>query len=402
MQPSSQRFLQIAASPALIGRGCVQVIGLEEIRAEIGERWEKRRETVWAHLEALLSQKLGPTDFYIRLDDTSVLVSMPTAQREEAQIFCLRVAHDLHGSLLGRCDTKKLRIARVSRVQGGDIQSTPVSGEELTLLARRAGLQPPASRETEFQPDKFRGSPKPSVEFQHKYLPVWDAQREAVTTYRVVSCLDHHTAACTGARSKLELALAISRINDGASRLTTHLAAGEQFMMWLPLSYDVLSSAVGRMEIAGVCRSLSADLRPYLIFEICDLPQGVPQSRLSELVGSLRPFCRGVAAQFPRGIGSFSAYLGTGLQAVGLSFADGAAAEMGNEIMRLSLAVRKQRIMTFVLDVPRWEVLQAARAIGIHLLSSPLIGNLMTNPAPIRRLNAHSIPRGILTADVAA
>jgi len=131
MLTASHPILQIAASPALIERGCVQVIGLEEIRAELGDRWEKRKETVWAHLEGLLSQKLGPTDFYIRIDDTSFLISMPTAQELEAQIFCLRVAHDLHGSLLGRCDTEKLRIARVVSVQDGEVQTALVAGEVL-------------------------------------------------------------------------------------------------------------------------------------------------------------------------------------------------------------------------------------------------------------------------------
>jgi hypothetical protein len=75
--------------------------------------------------------------------------------------------------------------------------------------------------------------------------------------------------------------------------------------------------------------------------------------------------------------------------------------EMGNEITRLSMAVKKQQVMTFVLDVPRGEVLQAARALGIHLLSGPLIGDAMAEPAPIRRLSAENILRGT-TSGVAA
>jgi hypothetical protein len=401
MLATAHPILQVAASPALIERGCVQVIGLEEIRAEIGERWGKRKATVWAHLEALLSQKLSPTDFYIQIDDTSFLVSMPTAQEDEAQIFCLRVAHDLHGSLLGRCDTANLRIARVVSVQDGDIRSVAVAGEALHVLAGRAGLQTsaPHGRMPSNRIEPRHMQPR---KFHHKYLPVWDAQKEAITTYRAISCLEQPGAESMDNRAKLELVLAISRIADATRRLTAHLAAGERFMMWISLPYDVLSSAAGRMEIAGVCRNLSSDLRPYLIFEICNLPQGVPQSRLSELVGSLRPFCRGVAAQLPMGISSYSAYLGTGLQAIGISVAGSAVAEMGNEIMRLSLAVKKQQVMTFVLDVPRGEVLQAARALGIHLLSSPLIGPPMADPAPIRRLSAQSISLDTMPAGVAA
>jgi hypothetical protein len=403
MLSNSRPILQIAASPALIERGCVQVIGLEEIRAEIGERWEKRKETVWAHLESLLGQKLGPTDFYVQLDDTSFLVSMPTAQEDEAQTFCLRVAHDLHDSLLGRCDTGKLRIARVSSVQDGDVQTTAVTGQALHILAGRAGLKLPQSGASMPQPAKIGPKPTRLDKFQHSFLPVWDAQKEAITTYRAISGCDQPAIEGLNRGAKFELALTLSRINDAGRRLAAHLAAGERFMMWLPLSYDVLSSPVGRMEVAGACRTLSSDLRPYFIFEICDLPQGVPQSRLSELVGSLRPFCRIVAAQLPIRTANDSAYLGAGLQAIGVSVAGCAAAEMGKEIMRLSQAAKKkQQLMTFVLDVPSGEVLQAARALGIHLLSSPLIGGLVSDPAPIRRLSARSISEATAPSGVAA
>jgi hypothetical protein len=128
----------------------------------------------------------------------------------------------------------------------------------------------------------------------------------------------------------------------------------------------------------------------------------VPQSRLSELVGSLRPFCRIVAAQLPIRAANDSAYLGAGLQAIGVSVAGCAAAEMGKEIMRLSHAAKKQQLMTFVLDVPSGEVLQAARALGIHLLSSPLIGSPVSDPAPIRRLSARSISEATAPSGVAA
>ena len=401
MQAAAQPILQIAASPALIERGCVQVIGLEEIRDEIGERWEKRKETVWAHLEGLLSQKLGPTDFYVQIDDTSFLVSMPTAQEQEAQIFCLRVAHDLHGSLLGHCDTEKLRIARVVSVQDGEVQTALVTGEVLNILAKRAGLVGPAPEAGLPQPDKIENPSTPPAKFQHGYLPMWDAQKEAVTTYLCVSKLEQPAAEAPGSRAKLELALAISRICEATRRLTAHLAAGERFMIWIPLSYDVLSSAAGRMEIAGICRGLSSELRPYLIFMISDLPQGVPQSRLSELVSSLRPFCRGVAAQVPPRTANYSAYLGTGLLAIGLSVVGSVPAEMGNEIIRLSHAVKKQQILTFVLDVPRGELLQAARTLGIHLLSSPLISPCIQDPAPVRRLSACSLAEEPMPARMA-
>jgi hypothetical protein len=115
-----------AASASLIQRGGVQVIGLSGIKAETGERWDKLKPSVRAHMETLLRQKLGPTDFFTRIDDTSFLVSMPSANAEEAQIFCLRIVHDLHEILLGHCEIGKLEIARATKVENGVLYTAPV------------------------------------------------------------------------------------------------------------------------------------------------------------------------------------------------------------------------------------------------------------------------------------
>src|SRR5581483_8023224 len=115
-----------------------------------------------------------------------------------------------------------------------------------------------------------------------------------------------------------------------------------RFLAWIPFSYDVIGTQLSRLEIAAVCRELPRDLRPYLIFEISGLPHGVPQSRLSELVGSVRPFCRGVMAQVPPRTVNYGAYMGVGLQGVGISAAGGFAKETVASFDALAAATRRQ------------------------------------------------------------
>jgi hypothetical protein len=398
--------LKVAASAALMKRGSVQTIGLEEIKAEIGSRWDKLKESIWSHLDMLLRQKLGSTDFYIQLDETSFLVSMPSASMEEAQIFCLRIAHELHASLLGRCEPAKLRIARATEIVGDVIQRVPLTGEKLTLLAAQARLETPSSQAESLAHETFgSGKRTQKTEFLHRFVPVWDAQKQAITTYRCVSPIDQVTAGNTrqDTKAKFETMCTVSRIRFATSTLSRRLAAGERFLVWIPVSYEMLGSPVGRMEIAAICRGLSSELRPYLIFEIGDLPHGVPQSRMSELVGSLRPFCRGVVAQLPAGIANYGAYAGAGLNAIGLSFAVGiGGAEMGSELLKLCLVAKKQRIMSFALDVSSEDLLLAARAEGVNFLSSPLIGASQSMPAPISRLLACDIAKAAAEHSVAA
>jgi hypothetical protein len=228
----------------------------------------------------------------------------------------------------------------------------------------------------------------PAMDFGHRYAPLWDAQREAVTTWRCISHCDSTAPDRQDLSPRQKLAFAQSRILDAGARLARHLQDGDRFIVWLPLPFDLLASAAGRMEIAGACRQLASELRPYLVFEISDLPPGVPQSRLSELVCSLKPFGRGVAALLPARAPSYSAYLGAGLMAIGLSFPSVEGVDISGEIFRIGTAAKKHKMTSFLLNVPNMQALQDGRAMGINLMSNPRIGTGLKDPKPVRRLSA--------------
>ncbi len=84
--------LNVAASAALQQRGCVYLIGLNAIESQIGRRWDRLKEMVWTRLDNLLRQQLGPTDFHVRINELAYLVSMPSVEQQEAEVFCLRIA----------------------------------------------------------------------------------------------------------------------------------------------------------------------------------------------------------------------------------------------------------------------------------------------------------------------
>ena len=113
--------LRAAAPEALIRRGCVTVIELDAIKASAGARWEKMRETIYARLEAILRQKLGATDFFAQMTEASYLVTMPSCEPEDAHICCLRIAYELHSSLLGECRLSDLRISRLVQGDGDGV-----------------------------------------------------------------------------------------------------------------------------------------------------------------------------------------------------------------------------------------------------------------------------------------
>ena len=389
--------LKVLASAALMRRGCVNLIRCDAIKSEAGARWEKIGGAVLAQLETLLRQKLGPSDFFAALDDSTFLVSMPSADAESAQVLCLRVAHELHTMFLGPCKIAKLRIARAVDLSGDKIEVADLEGETLNRLAARAGLACDEDflRARAPQCTSAAKAANGAQRFCEKFAPVWDAQREAVTAWRCITVERPPVRADdpAGMQFKLDLGATLSRIQHAATALERHLNSGDRFLVFATVPFDVLSSPIGRMEIASLCRGLSSHLRPYLVFEIDDLPCGVPQSRLFDLVGVLRPFCRAVAGQLPARISSYGIYQGAGLKAIGLSLTAGGAAatEMNSEVFKLATAAKRLHILSFVSDAGTQDAVSGARSQGVNYISGPIVGPLLDEPVCVHRLTIAEI-----------
>jgi len=388
--------LNVAASSALQQRGCVYLIGLNEIKNQVGRRWERLREMVWTRLDNLLRQQLGPTDFHVRINELAFLVSMPSVNREEAEVFCLRIAHELHVELLGNCQPADLQVSRILRFYDNTIETVPVPPSGFDPAQARAPKKP-AGELLVPRIGNGKGNSVQDLEVCHRFMPIWDARKQAIASYRCLSLFDQALAENFGPeeRRRFDLAVAVMRIAHATETLSRGLESGGKFLLWIPITYDMLASPAARTRISAACRDLNVELRSYVVFEISDLPYGVPQSRLFDLINALKPYCRGIVAQLPARIANYGAYLGAGLQAIGLSLLAGGVSgtEMDSEIFKLCAAAKRQHIMCFVFDIPSEELLQAACQRGVNFLSSPLIGVPLETPVPARRLFARDISK---------
>jgi len=384
-----------ALSSSLLDRGCVNIIGLEQLKLAAGARWEKTRPSICAGLESLLRRTLGPSDFFADVGDTAFLVSTPGSSQEESQVFCLRLAYDLHTQQLGRCDMSNISIARARHFDGNRLDCASLGENSLLGIAMKAGL-PIAAASGRSLPEPPKTERKDLV--RNRYIPLWDVGHEVITTYRCVALEQpaEHPDLPPQIALKASVDALLARVSAGTNCLADHLNKGERFLLSLPISYELWCSPAARMELTTFCRNLSSELRPYLFFEIVDLPEGVPQSRLSELVGSLRPFCRGVTAELPPHLPSCSTYQGSGLHAVSLSLSAEGDSGTRRDIAKLSLIARSLCVRSFVHGVTRMEMLHAARNHGVTAISGSCVGMPLLEPAPISRLHLNDMEKAFL------
>lgn len=401
--------LKAAATPALLARGCVNAIGLDGIKAEAGARWDKTRENVTARLEAILRQKLGPNDFFAPLSETSYLITMPSADAEDAQITCLRVAHELYSESLGQFDLGTIPISQVREGEGGSILLNPVPRENVMFLAERAGIptgQPsvPSIRFVAHGADRHLGEASP------QYYPTWDSRNEAVTGYYCaasqVSFLHapKEMVSIADLSAKERTHVELSCLYKGVATLAKALENRERFLMTFPVSFDTLGSPVGRMDFSSACRELPSEFRQYILFEITDIPFGAPHSRMAELTTALRPFAKAVIAQVPHGTRTYASFQGIGLQAIAMTLQKQKMSEydLREELRRLVHAAKRMNLTTLLSGVASPVVLKLAQETGIHFIRGPLIGGGAESPRAMWRLTWREVARGAQDASSAA
>jgi len=385
MLPFDRPEIKAAATPALLQRGCVHVIGLEPIREQAGARWEKIRDGVYLRLEAILRQKLSPADFFAPLNDTAYLVTMPTTDAETAEVGCLRIAHELYTSYLGRFDLGKLSISRATQSGKDLVALEPCSKERVDLLAERAGLVQPgtaAAQGTAARHDEA---------FAPQFMPMWDAHKEAITSYlcspRKIGVWESLAQADLTPRERATIEL--SSFSQGIAILARHVQMGERFLMAFRLSFETLASVFGRTEFVSACRDAPAALRQFIVFELAEVPAGATHGRLSDLMMMLRPFSKAILAQVPIGSRSYAAYEGIGLQAVGINVRRTKLAtnEINDEIVKLCTSAKRIALTTFLNGVSDLPTLRAARDARVHFMTGRMIAPFLLEPGPMRRLS---------------
>lgn len=397
--------LKSAVSPALLERGCVNVIGFDAIKSRAGARWPKLRDGVVARIEGLLRHSLRPTDFFAPLDDASYLVTMPAADPQDVSIVCLRIAYDLHKNLLGHCDLGQLQVSVATNAGGDRLSLAPIASDVVRALAEKAGIQDLApaadgSAVSGKAPRDRAASCSGTLQTLHSYIPIWDSHKQAITTYlcetRAYRASGGHVEpvplqTLTGKdRAMVEL----SALHRAVADLEEALKSGRRVLLGIPFSFEMIGSPLGRMQLASACRHLLAEHRQYLVFVLSDVPRGVAHTRLTDIVNTLRPFARCVMATVAPGSRWYAAYQGVGLTAVGMHAAQSFAEPgIGADIARLSASARSAQLGSFLFDIAGLDVLERARDLGVRWLSGPVVSPAVERPQAMSRLRWEEIAR---------
>ena len=163
------------------------------------------------------------------------------------------------------------------------------------------------------------------ADLRFAYWPGWDQARNVISTYRCIARVP--TSDVDTAMSDAELAVAGEV--DGLARLAAAvqervltdideaMKENRRMLLSLPVHFEVIGvTAWRRRYLAELAQRLGPEARKLLVVELTGMPHGVVQSRLTELVGLLRPLCRAVMLRLPIDITDASQIKGSGAVAM--------------------------------------------------------------------------------------
>jgi hypothetical protein len=376
-----------------LGSGVVNMIGLDAIRREMGDRWKQKSPRVWEHVERELERALGPPGIFLRVDDINYLVAQPGEEGFAAQAVCLGVLQEVLKFFLGEFRPADIAVRMVTSVSGGEIASTPLDPAAMRRQPAREAL---ATTAPEHAAEAVTGPladhappPKPwrpplagrasqvslappqrePFDLRLGVAPVWNLRRGVITSF----VIDR-----TGAPDKTEAAdleeMDVATLAYVSVLLDEHATQGGPLALHVPISFASLATQRSRERLLRLTQPVREAMRATVLIEIDGLDAGVPPSRLIEVVGLVRSLCAGVLGRTRPSRSAFEAVRGCGLRGV---VADAALLRLdtGDGAGRLKAYASIARDVApnvIIHGLPRPEMVDAAGAAGFtHASTRP-------------------------------
>ena len=393
--------------PGLLERGCVNVIGIEPVQEKLGARWTRMQDHVHERVQKYIARRLASSEYYARISDVQYIISMPGEDAQSAQLRSFRILEEILTTLVGRFAVEQVRIGSVASVEGNYLVTHSVDVSALASAASSNASKAEDTREgvvVPFLPPRTRTIQvgEKELHLQFNFRPVWDLRREAISSFGLQTIVEPGQSQSKDVKTERvphtdeELtAINIAAAEHGRDVLNYLLERQTRFILHIPCTYETLANTRARARFLELIKKLSPDQRRYVVYELTDLPIGVPQSRISDFAAMLRPFGRGVIAIARPNRSELLTFQGCGLQGLALDLDELQMRE--NEMFeRIGLfrdigQMAGDQLIAY--GVTSRSLAIACWALGLSHMSGPVVAPPVPIPRQIHRFSARDLYR---------
>jgi PAS domain S-box-containing protein len=277
--------------------GHIKLVGLDEVRSALGERWAAVAGRAMATAEAVIKKRCGPEDSFSRADETSFLVCFGRLSEEESAFRAAMISREIRNRLIGQGETPDNAYVRsiAARIRVTDQSDSNEALQAALLDGLDRQLERIERESRQVLRDALAGA-------ACDLCLIHGRNPDQVVAGQVLlpQGLERRIA---GALCALPAKEAAAFDLDGlmmglaAQAAVAGMARGEAVPLLVKISFDIFATRATTERFFAVCEKIDRRVTSRLVLLLSSVPNGVPQTRLQDCVNRLRPFCRGVGYQ---------------------------------------------------------------------------------------------------------
>ncbi len=421
--------------------GTMQLIGLDGLKARLGDKWQESAERVFTVVENVLRRRLDVTDAHYRVGTDTFLVLFTRLDRRAAGFKAKVIADEIEKLVLGEVPEGS-GISVLSAVAEVDrsiilqkihslpelvqyvreaaeaealhpVQPSPAPGEVLlfddepplpagTLPAETSLLTNPVA--TGAGPDLADLDQPLSGLFQHKtmaaflkecragFYPAYSIKRQAFSPYLAIALHDPSGQPAHLVQDPLvddadDLPFQIDRYVLTSALLGLHrmLSIGGRGLVVANVGYNTLAVPRLREAYFTRLREIPSVVAKYIGFALHDIPVGTPASRIAEIMAYLQPFGGTRLLQLAADFRLVDLYADTGCHAftTSLSLGDSDPVRRQQTLANFAKRVHLHHMESVLSDVDRQEGITIGTSAGFTYLIGKAVAGLIDTPGQV-------------------
>ncbi|MEQ8964889.1 MAG: hypothetical protein RID91_03620 [Azospirillaceae bacterium] len=358
-----------------VAAGTLQVLGLDAVREALGRQWSDVADQVDSVAESVLHRHLGSEDFYSRPDPENYVICFSRLGRTAAERTTRKIGEEIRVRLLEAApEYAALRVDHTVSEVDVDLILEDDDGPLAAIGRQLSAIRDEA--QTAMQ--QARALLKNSAEV--KLRPVWTCRSGMVEGY--VARLDDfsganllsHIQLVSDPSALVDLTAEMDGVVLGRAVAMLHdaLKDGRHGMIVVPVNYNTLNGQNTRNAFLALCQRIPEGYRKFIALEIYGVPDKCPDSRLLELIQSVRPFGRGVLVEIKCGTDQCASLLDKGIMGVAVDLGHVSKGQTDN-VATVARAARTAGLKAFGHRANTRGVGLAAFKAGFHFLDGEAI-----------------------------
>jgi hypothetical protein len=419
--------------------GSIHFVSLVKLRNHYGAHWEVSQENVHTVATRSIEANLRRNDIYARYHDDGYLILICNLWREAAAAKCRKIARDIGHQLFDEGGDDLVQVIDMSRDQPSLLNTTgtpqadashdeakpselktyvadsfdpaaliarahtiDVEGPGLTIISSDDSLFPsPNSYDPKWEVDHTFDSPRVIADeydedVRLEFRPVWHLKTRVIASYFCVpSAINARGAALlelpgkpgkSGRRSPiLRTAIDFLTLQRAKEELTSQLAAGNKFVLIVPIHYSTLNVPKNFRLFTDLCSDITGEQRSLIVFELIGVNSTLPQTSLIQMIGVLQLYSRAIFVRQKPEKYSIGRFQSLGVFAVGLDLSDTRMSDhrLLSTMSEFNERAQEARLFAYVSGLNTVSTTIAAIGAGFLLIAGEPVRSLETQPGGI-------------------